>query len=175
MLAVLVSEQPDLILTTGASSMGKRDLLPSVLREIQAELLFHGVAIRPGEPILMAEWSRGPVLFGLSGDPISTAVGWRFFGEPFLRALRGRPGERPFRVTLEGATGQPASARCFLKGRLDLSSGKARVLYGQEPTMVRPLVRANAWIVLPEDGAVEGDQVEAYPLLPLPYEGERSL
>ena len=40
------------------------------------------VAIRPGKPLLFARLANGALYFGLPGNPVACAVGWRFFVEP---------------------------------------------------------------------------------------------
>jgi molybdopterin molybdotransferase len=169
----ILAEEPDVILTTGAVSMGKHDFLAAALSDRQARVAFHKVAIRPGKPLLVAELPGahvGPVLFGLPGNPISTVVGFRFFVEPYLRALTGRVPEAPWRVELAEATKKPEGLRCFFKARWDRERGTVRALPGQSSALVRPLLEANAWVVLPEEGSLvpAGTRVEVWPL-----EGDR--
>ncbi len=68
----------DIIITSGGVSAGKADFVPSVLIDMGAEILFHKVRIRPGKPILMAKFPDGKIVFGLPGNPVSVAVGFRF-------------------------------------------------------------------------------------------------
>ncbi len=79
----------DLVLTCGGVSMGGADHVPAVLRELGCELLFHGVAMQPGKPLLAAR--RGSTLvFGLPGNPGSVMTAFRLLVEPTLARLGGR-------------------------------------------------------------------------------------
>lgn len=64
----LLSTQADLVLSTGALSMGSRDFIPASLGAAGARLLFHKAAIRPGKPILAARLCEGALFVGLPGN-----------------------------------------------------------------------------------------------------------
>ena len=156
----------DVVLSTGAVSMGRHDFVPDALRGIGADILFHKVRIRPGRPLLFARLANGALFFGLPGNPASGAVGFRFFTEAALRAMSGMAPERPLRMPLAAAWSKRAALRFHLKGLVELADGglRARVLKGQESFKVLPLLLANAWIVVPaESMALEaGDMVDVY-------------
>lgn len=156
----------DVVLSTGAVSMGRHDFVPDALRSIGADIRFHKVAIRPGRPLLFARLRGGQLYFGLPGNPASAAVGLRFFAEAALRALAGLSPERPLRMPLAAGWSKRAELRFHLKGRVELADGalRARVLHGQESFKVQPLLVANAWIVVPaECMALEaGEMVDVY-------------
>ncbi len=156
----------DVVLGTGAVSMGRHDFVPDALRGFGADIRFHRVAIRPGRPLLFARLPGGQLFFGLPGNPVSAAVGLRFFAEPALRAMSGQAPEAPLRVPLAAPYRKRAPLRFHLKGRVELADGclRARVLDGQESFKVLPLLAANAWIVVPPDAdALEpGSMVDVY-------------
>ncbi len=129
----------DVIVTTGSVSAGDHDVIPKLLAK---EKIFHKVAIRPGKPILFAK--RGDtVIFGLPGNPVSTAVGYHFFVRPFLF------GPLPLQFArLDGAVKKPDELRCFYKA--SVADGRIRILEGQGSHLIRPMLEANAWAVLPE-------------------------
>ncbi len=150
-LSAALDDKPDLLVTTGAVSMGKLDLLPGVLAALGMKTHFHKVAIRPGKPLLFGETERGTTVFGLPGNPVSTAVGLRFFLTPFLRAHYGEPPEKSFQLPLAADVETPEGLRCFYKAALE--GGKVRALGGQPSYMISSLIEANAWVVLPETPA----------------------
>lgn len=170
----LLNENIDLLVTTGAVSMGKFDFIVSSLQDLDAEILFHKVAIRPGKPILLAQVcrpGRNPlVIFGMPGNPVSSVVGLRFFLAPFLREISGQTEEQPLRIKLSQTTPKPRGLQCFFKARLETHDNNlaVRPLSGQASFMVSPLVHANAWVLFPEDGTqVDVNQeVSVFPLLP---------
>lgn len=163
--------RPDIIVTTGAVSMGKYDFVKSSLADLGAEILFHKVSIRPGKPILFARMRSGAAFFGLPGNPISTAVGARFFLTPYLRSLLKQKPESPLKVNLAKKTKKPEGFRCFLKAQVNLAEHRGAGLPEQASFRVSPFTKSNAWIVLLEVGSqVQQDtEVEVYPLYPLQY------
>jgi molybdopterin molybdotransferase len=156
------------ILSTGAVSMGRYDFVPDALRQLGATIHFHKVAIRPGKPLLFATLPNGALYFGLPGNPASSAVGLRFFVEPALRALLGLPPERPLRLPLLGEFRKRPPLRFHLKGHAALDADgrlRARVLPGQESFKIAPLAHSNCWIVVEADTQeiAEGALVDVYP------------
>jgi molybdenum cofactor synthesis domain-containing protein len=75
----------DIVLFTGGTSVGTQDYLPEVVND-HAEILTHGVAMRPGEPILMAH-KNDKLIFCLPGTPVAAYVGFIKFAGPALRKM----------------------------------------------------------------------------------------
>ncbi len=155
---------PDLIITTGAVSMGRHDFVTEEVQKLGARLLYHKTAIRPGKPGLAALFAHGPIFFGLPGNPISTVVGLRFFVLPYLRRRLGQPQERPLEARLESIVNKSEGLRCFFKAQV---SGKSRVkiLPGQGSFQIHSLLKANAWAVLPERNSLlrAGSLIDVFP------------
>lgn len=82
-------EQNDALFLTGGVSMGVRDFVPAVLRDLGAEILFHRLPQRPGKPMLGALSKAGQPIFGLPGNPISVLTTARRIGVPVLHHLAG--------------------------------------------------------------------------------------
>jgi molybdopterin molybdotransferase len=142
------------VVSTGAVSMGRHDFVPDALRTLGAEIVFHKVAIRPGKPLLFARLPGGQLYFGLPGNPVSGAVGLRFFVEPALRALLGRAPEQPLRLPLAAPASKKSGLRFLQKARVVVDGhGRLQVqlLAGQESFRIAPLLAANAWAVLDEE------------------------
>lgn len=75
--------ESDLVLISGGSSVGIRDMTANVLSEGQPGILFHGVAIRPGKPTIGA-MLEGKLVFGLPGHPASALVVFHTLVKPLL-------------------------------------------------------------------------------------------
>ena len=168
---IILKEKPGLIITTGAVSKGKYDLIPSIIEKMGGQILFHGVAIRPGKPILFAELPNGHYFFGLPGNPVSTLIGFRFFIVPFLRHLLGQPQEQPLTAVLTNDYHKNSRLKQFLKayGAIDHQAQfKAEILTGQESFKIQPLLKTNGWIIADEGDSVlsAGIKKEFYPWLP---------
>lgn len=168
-----LNEEPDIIVTTGAVSKGKSDFIASSIERFGGEILFHQVAIRPGKPILFSKLgsdSRAPVLFGLPGNPISAAVGLRFFVEPYIRSLRNEKAENTFQAKLLNRTEKKSELLTFYKSTLHFKNNEmsVEILKGQASFMISPLLSANSWAVLPEDKSEFdiGDLIDIVPLYP---------
>ncbi|WP_374357881.1 gephyrin-like molybdotransferase Glp [Thermomonas sp.] len=161
----------ELVVTTGAVSMGRYDFVPDVLREAGADLRFHKLKMRPGKPLLFATAGRGTLVFGLPGNPVSSTVGARFFVDAALRALAGRAAEPALLLPLAGAACKKPGFSMLQKAALALDADgrlQVRLLKGQESFKTAPLLAARAWAVLPEDAAElpAGTPVPVYPLRP---------
>ncbi|GLQ96364.1 molybdopterin molybdotransferase MoeA [Dyella mobilis] len=157
----------EVIISSGAVSMGRYDFVPQALQQLGAETLFHKVAIRPGKPLLFAKLPGGALLFGLPGNPIAVAVGLRFFVEPSLRMMLGLPNETPRRIPLLNAYAKKPRLRFHLKSRLCIDARgqlAIEVLGGQESYRIRPLADADAWAIVPAeiDSLPAGSLVEVY-------------
>lgn len=77
-----------LVLLTGGVSEGDYDYVPRVLESLGAEVLFHGVAIKPGKPTLFARMGDR-FIFGLPGNPVSTFVIFEVLVKELLFRLMG--------------------------------------------------------------------------------------
>jgi len=85
----------DVLLLSGGSSKGTKDyVLSSIQRVPGAEVRFHGVAIAPGKPTMLADAGKLAVL-GVPGNPSAAAVVFVLFGSVLIR-LRG--GEKLSRI-----------------------------------------------------------------------------
>jgi molybdopterin molybdotransferase len=171
----------DLIVSTGAVSMGRYDFVPEALAELGAHVLFHKVAIRPGKPQLAATLDDAMV-FALPGTPMAVAVGLRFFIAPVLRAMRGQAAEPVWHATLDTPQQPKSGLRHFLRATVtqdETGQLHARVLAQQQPFRIHPFAQAGAWVVLPEDAgdAVTGSRVivaSLHPGEPLLTEADQS-
>ncbi|WP_458205569.1 molybdopterin molybdotransferase MoeA [Haladaptatus sp. NG-SE-30] len=150
----------DVVVTTGGSSVGERDLLPEVVSEI-GEVLVHGVALKPGHPVALGMVDETPVVM-LPGYPVACIVNAMQFLRPAMkwvghlpldsmptttarlgRKIRSEPGIRSFvRVTLDDDEATPTRA----SGSGVLSS----------------VALADGWVEVPEEreGIPEGETVD---------------
>lgn len=78
----------DVLLLSGGVSMGEFDLVEGVLEDLGCEVIFDGVAIQPGKPLVFATHPGG-IVFGLPGNPASVMVNFWLFVRPALRILSG--------------------------------------------------------------------------------------
>ncbi len=88
-LQAALQQHPDLILVLSGSSAGSRDFTASVLRKL-GQLLVHGVAVRPGHPVIMGMIGATPVI-GVPGYPVSAALTGEIFVQPLITRWLGLP------------------------------------------------------------------------------------
>ena len=95
----MLKSSTDIIITSGAVSAGKFDFVPDVIKSFKLSNFFKGVAIRPGKPILFAKIKGNQkVIFGLPGNPMSSAACFRFFVYPYIENILGLNEEKPLRL-----------------------------------------------------------------------------
>lgn len=163
----------DLILISGGSSVGARDLTLAAIRDLPgSEVLAHGVAIRPGKPTILAAVSfglgRGPrPLLGLPGHPASAAVVLEVLGRPLLAHLSGLKAAPPWGRTvtaalsrnLAGASGREDYVRVRL--RPEGETLWAEPVLGPSG-LLSPLVNSDGLAMIPlgVEGLLKGELVE---------------
>lgn len=122
----------DLVLVLSGSSAGSRDFTARAVRDI-GTLLVHGVAVRPGHPVIIGMVGGAPVI-GVPGYPVSAALTGEIFVRPLLRRWAGQPPPRYERM------------KAILTRKIASPTGDddfVRVTVGQvgDRTLVTPLAR----------------------------------
>lgn len=157
----------DIIISTGAVSMGAHDFIHGSLQKMGADILFHKIKIRPGKPNLFARLPDKTLFFGLPGNPVSTACGIRFFVYEAIRAMNGQmPEDSYLQLAMGGWKSPGTDFTFFLKAKKH--GEKVEILPGQDSFMISPFLDMNSWVMVP-GGVSEikaGDSVATYPLIP---------
>ena len=79
----------DMVIINAGSSAGTEDYTVHVLRQL-GEVIVHGVAVKPGKPVILAI-VRGKPVIGLPGYPVSAYIGFENFVTPLLLMMGRRP------------------------------------------------------------------------------------
>lgn len=158
-----------MVISTGAVSMGVHDFVPAALQSLQADIVFHKLAMRPGKPTLFAALPSGALLFGLPGNPMSSACGLRFFVRAALRAMQGRAAERPRHAVLVQALDKKPGWTLLQRATLaagDDGMWRVAVAPDQESFRMLPFAQADAWALLPAEAAhlPAGSVLAVYPI-----------
>jgi len=160
----------DLVISSGAVSMGSYDFVKPALEAVGAQIVFHKVTQKPGKPLLFAILPNGTLYFGLPGNPVSTVVNCRFYVHYALGVMQQKPLETPIKLRLDRDIEKPEGMAVFLKAQCLRGKGGAmvRALEGQESFQTQPLLEMNGWIVFSEHlGSMQaGDMVNFYPANP---------
>ncbi|MGI5349990.1 molybdopterin-binding protein [Streptomyces sp. CA-250714] len=169
----------DVVVTTGGTASGPVDHLQPTLRRLDAQLLVHGVRVRPGHPMLLAalpgtaqqsagKQPRRRFLVGLPGNPLAALSGLVTLAAPLLRTLAGRTEPEPREATLGAeVSGHPRDTR-LVPVRYEGSGIRARIrpLRYAGPAMLRGVASCDALAVVPPGGGTPGTDV---PVLELPW------
>ncbi len=123
----------DALVLSGGVSMGQFDLVPGVLAELGARLVFHKIRQRPGKPMWFGSSARGKPIFALPGNPVSTLVCATRYIVPALRAAAGLAQPPPELVTLAAPAEASAELTYFLPVQLTWSESGA-ALAAPRPT-----------------------------------------
>ncbi len=164
----MLKSKVDLIITSGAVSAGKFDFVPGVVNEFKLSNYFKNVAIRPGKPILFAKIKgKSKAVFGLPGNPISSAACFRFFVYPYLRNLLGIKEEISFKAVLKNEFKKKKDFTRFVKSKLSTTkNGKleVRILKGQESFRIKSFIQSNIWVMLPSNKEIfkKGEIVDCF-------------
>ena len=156
----------DLILLNAGSSAGAEDFSASVVEEL-GELLVHGVAVRPGHPVILgiihAGERRVPII-GVPGYPVSAALTGEIFVEPLLARWLGRSPRQPVEVeaTLTRKVTSPAGDDDYLRvaiGKVGERTLAAPLSRGSG--VITSLVRADGIVIVPRglQGYPAGERV----------------
>lgn len=158
----LARTRTDLIVTTGGTADGPRDYLHSALEIVGAKLIVDRVKVRPGHPMLLANFDSVS-LIGLPGNPQSAIVGLMSLGQPLIDALLGRPTRDLENVI----TGKEIGAREDFT-RLVLGNINSGVFHEGEhlgSAMLRGLAHATGFAVAHDGVGAAGSQVEWLPIV----------
>ncbi len=142
----------DVLVLSGGVSMGDYDLVPGVLKDAGAAILFDSVAMKPGRPTVYARCGECAI-FGLPGNPVSVLVSCEVLVLPAIRKMMGHAEtEAPRRrARLTEAASHKPKRRSHLPGRLaETAKGwTVQPLPYHGSAHIEALGRANALIVLP--------------------------
>lgn len=163
--ALRVASDFDVLITTGGVSVGDHDLMRTCLEQLGATIHFHGVAQKPGKPMLFATLGDLPV-FALPGNPRAVMVLFWQYVLPFLRAMQGASDPWPkndvlpitHAVQVKGDRAEFRAAR--------VRNGSVTLLADEGSHMLRTLVEADALAYLPADRHTwqAGDPIEVHHL-----------
>lgn len=153
------SKEFDVIMTTGGTAISKGDVVLDVVDDL-GEILFHGVAIRPGKPA-GAGIINDKMVFTFSGQPVAAMSQFDMFARKYLFEMQGRSFDfhilkRESQLKIPSQLGRTDFIRAvsdddYAKHVLNRGSG-----------IIRSMVEANSYIIIDEndEGYQKGDIVD---------------
>ncbi len=170
-------EKHDVVVINAGSSAGSEDFTAPVVRDL-GELLVHGIAIRPGHPVVLGI-ARGKPVLGIPGYPASAVVTSELLLRPLLERYLGLPAAiRPeIEATMTRKVLSPAGEDEFLRVKLGKVGDKTVATPLQRGAgVIMSLVRADGLAVIPRfsEGMDAGSPVKVQ-LLRSPEEIEQTI
>ena len=156
-------ETNDIVLLNAGASAGTRDYTANVLAEI-GEVIVHGVAIKPGKPVILAMVGATPVI-GLPGYPVSAVLTMRLFVHPMIHTFLGQ--EAPEPVLTRAIMSRPVASAMGVDEFVRITLGRVgenlmATPAGKGAGAVMSLVRADGILTIPagSEGVGAGEEVE---------------
>ena len=165
----------DVIVTTGGTGKGEKDLVSSAISTLGGDVLFHGVAMSPGKQALFAKLG-GTLLFGLPGRPAATYIAFEQLVRPVLLQMLGLSQVFPPETTavLSGSVKVRGKLLSFLFGRLIFGPAGLEVesLRSERKGILTEMLAANCLLQVPpgRDRLDKGEPVKVQ-LLDLGLDG----
>jgi molybdopterin molybdotransferase len=151
----------DMVVISGGSSVGERDLMFSILEEL-GKVLFHGIQVKPGKPTMFAVVRGKPVL-GMPGYPTSCLINAHILLQPAVRKMAHLPvqGAKPVEATLAQSVPGSVGRRQFLP--VKLVEGQAVPLF-KESGAITATAEADGYLdIAPNVDILEkGETVKVY-------------
>ena len=155
----------DILLITGGVSVGKYDLVKEILEELQVEIKFWRVNIKPGKPLVFGK-HNDTLVFGLPGNPASTSVTFLQFVRPAFEKMLGRNPRQPLLLSaiLDEPIVKKDDKRHFVRGIVTSvkETMHVRTTGTQSSGVMSSMAKANCFIILPEKSSLlkKGDKVQ---------------
>lgn len=137
----------DCIVVSGGASAGAKDLLVDAVSKL-GEVLFHGVRVKPGKPLLAARIGECLVV-GLPGNPTSALSNACLFLAPTLRKMAGLPPAQPVSAEAVLATSVDGEGERFLFLPVKLQEGRATPTFKGSGALTS-MAASDGWIGVPE-------------------------
>ncbi len=157
------AEQYDFVILNAGASAGTKDFTSSVLSEL-GDVVVHGVAIKPGKPVVLAMVNNTPVI-GLPGYPISAILTMRLFVHEMIYDFLGR--EVPHPHSIEANMSRPLHSSMGVDQFVRVTLGKVgdklmATPSGKGAGAVMSLVRADGLLTIPagDEGVGAGEKVQ---------------
>lgn len=178
----------DLIITIGGVSVGEKDIMHQVQKDLGAKKLFWKVGLKPGAPTLAfmlpgeadvsiveadgtigeADIGREILVICLTGNPYGVAVNFELLVRPVLAALTGDDHfmSRRIRCVLENESPKRGGLRRFMRGYLEDDGHSVQILTGSHASgTLSSISSCNCLLEIPEGGSGRaGDEVWTYVL-----------
>lgn len=153
------SKEYDVIITTGGTAISKGDVVVDTVEDV-GEVLFHGVALRPGKPVAFGKINNIPV-FMLSGYPVAAMGQFDALVRKYLFKMQNisyspRTEKRIAEMKVYSNLGRTDFVRAYA------DEEKVKYVLNRGSGIIRSMVEANSYIIIDEnqEGIAKGDLVD---------------
>jgi putative molybdopterin biosynthesis protein len=175
------AQDHDLVLVNAGSSAGTEDYTAHVVQSL-GTLLVHGVAVRPGHPVvlgLVEQEKRTTPIIGVPGYPVSAAMTGELFVAPLLAHWQGQPAEKPLTMTAVSTRkiNSPTGDDDFVRVAVGQVGGRVMATpLSRGAGVISSLVLADGLVKIPRfsEGVDAGTEVTVH-LFRRPSEIERTI
>ncbi|WP_432665916.1 molybdopterin-binding protein [Wukongibacter baidiensis] len=167
--AVEAVDNNDIVIISGGSSVGTKDITSKVINIIGEPGVFvHGVAIKPGKPTILSK-VKGKAVFGLPGQPVSAMIVFKVFVEYLINYIQGidlemeSSIEAKFTSNIHSAQGKET----YQMVTIEKKDGEyvAKPIFGKSG-MITLMSKAKGYIKIDTDkeGVMQGELVKVIPI-----------
>lgn len=165
--AIEAGKVSDVVLISGGSSKGKKDITEEVLDDITSGGVFvHGLAVKPGKPTILATDEQGRIFIGLPGHPVAALLIFRLLiGGLWEMEIGGSKGLGAMPHKAKMAVNIAASPGRKTFQLVTLEKGLAVPVLGKSG-LIATMSKAHGYIVMDvnQEGINRGEEVEVWPL-----------
>jgi molybdopterin molybdotransferase len=161
-------ERADMVLVSGGTSVGTRDLVPEVVNSLgKPGIIVHGIAMRPGMPTALAAIGNKPIIL-LPGHPVAALTAFNTLVRPIIERLIGAPVKQMHSKIISATVKRRIPSRPGFRDFVRVIVHRTSNGFTVEPVRVRgasvisSMVRANGILVIQEEkeGVEAGEEVE---------------
>ena len=160
----------DITLVNAGSSAGSEDYTAGCVEQL-GDLVIHGVAIRPGHPIVLGVVQDKPVI-GIPGYPVSAVIACELFVQPIIESMLGLAADPDptTEATMTRRVHSPMGEDEFLRVRLgQVGDTLVATPLQRGAGVISSLVRADGIALIPRnsEGIEAGSEVQVRLLRPM--------
>lgn len=159
----------DIVFTSGGSSVGDKDYTLAILKDIGAEILVHGINIKPGKPTIIAKYNN-KLFIGLPGQPTSAFIVLNVFIKEIINVIYNIEDSMPtpyFEAKLDSNVHSSTGRRMYQLVKISYSNNEYIVtpLFAKSG-MINSLKEASGYIIVDEfsEGYLSDSIVKVYRL-----------
>lgn len=155
----------DMIMTTGGASVGDYDFIYDVYKKLNAEIIFKRVDMKPGTPMLTAEY-KNKLLIGLSGNPGAAFISFDYLITPVINKMIGKNDYFPkkVRAILKSDFKKKSIRRRLVRAifEIGIKENYVYIAKNQKSGTLQSMTVCNCLIDVmpPSEGLKAGDEVE---------------